>query len=390
MSSEDIAAAGSGVPEADQRPGRQEVLGEPVASPGAMPEDGPARPGGECALAGCTQPLPPPGRGRPAKYCGKAHADQASRDRRAADAAAVDEPLRRAEALAGRLPDAIGGLQEQLTALTEALAQAQSGALARVQRAEAEAVAARQAEADADARAAEADRARARADADAVDAVRARRAAEQEAERDRAALERVRADAAETVAAHAQLRDAAREGQAAAEAARDAKVAELRETRQAHEQDLARRDAAARAEAGRLDAARADLTRTIDALTAAREALATAGGEARAERARAEAAEHARDVALDRRVQDLQAAADLAAGEAADARASLAACQAVSDRLETALSAARAEAAEQRERAARAEAAAVAAQRLGDDRRNQDDRSAPQPEDPPGGARQPT
>ncbi|MGW5417626.1 hypothetical protein, partial [Actinomadura geliboluensis] len=31
---------------------------------------------GECALAGCTEPLPARGRGRPAKYCSKAHADR--------------------------------------------------------------------------------------------------------------------------------------------------------------------------------------------------------------------------------------------------------------------------------------------------------------------------
>ncbi|MFI0369708.1 hypothetical protein ACH35V_17695 [Actinomadura sp. 1N219] len=402
MSSDDIAAeaAATGVPQTDQEPDRQTDPEGPEVVPNAAAEDGPPRPGGECALAGCTQPLPPPGRGRPAKYCSKAHADQASRDRRAADAAALDEPLRRAEALAGRLPEAIGGLQEQLTALTDALAQAQAGGLARVQRAEAESVAARQAEADADARAAEADRARARAETAATDAAQARRAAEQVAERDRAALAQVRADTAETIAAHTQLRDAAREAQAAAETARDAKTAELREARQGHEQDLARRDAAIRAQTGQLDAARTDLARTTDALSAAREALATAGGEARAQRTRAEAAEHARDAALrdlqttearaaalDRRSRDLQTAADQAAAEAADARAALTACEAVSNRLETALEAARAEAAEQRERAARAEAAATAAaaQRSGDNRHDQDDQGdgqTPRPDSP--------
>lgn len=129
---------------------------------------------GECALAGCTEPLPARGRGRPAKYCSKAHADQASRDRRAADAAAVDEPLRQAEALAQRVPAAIDALQGQLAELQEFLATAQEGALSRVRRAEAEATAAAQAEADADVRALAAEKAR----EEAVAAAEAARAAQ--------------------------------------------------------------------------------------------------------------------------------------------------------------------------------------------------------------------
>ncbi|MGH3242393.1 MAG: hypothetical protein ACRDNL_18600, partial [Spirillospora sp.] len=111
----DITAVGTGVQPPDPHSGSEALLEGSEVTQGASAEDDQSGPAGECALAGCTLPLPPPGRGRPAKYCGKAHADQASRDRRAADTIALDEPLRRAEALAGGLPAAIDGLQEQLT-----------------------------------------------------------------------------------------------------------------------------------------------------------------------------------------------------------------------------------------------------------------------------------
>src|SRR5690348_2573017 len=107
---------------------------------------------GVCALEGCVLPLPPmEGRGRRPKYCSKAHADQASRDRRTADTLTVDEPLARAEALARTLP--LDAVADQIAQLRDFLEAAQDGALGRVRHAEAETVAARQMAADADARA---------------------------------------------------------------------------------------------------------------------------------------------------------------------------------------------------------------------------------------------
>lgn len=52
-------------------------------------------------MEGCENPLPPPARdergrlkgGKPTRYCGKAHADEASRRRRALEAVGVEEPL---------------------------------------------------------------------------------------------------------------------------------------------------------------------------------------------------------------------------------------------------------------------------------------------------------
>src|SRR5690606_1852906 len=93
--------AGEAAPDAGARPaGAAAPTGETTAPAATAPDTGTGpggedRPGGEngdgaaarertgvCALAGCTEPLPPHGRGRPPKYCSKAHADQASRDRR--------------------------------------------------------------------------------------------------------------------------------------------------------------------------------------------------------------------------------------------------------------------------------------------------------------------
>jgi hypothetical protein len=56
---------------------------------------------GTCALEGCENALPPPARdergrlkgGKPTRYCGKAHADEASRRRRALESVGVEEPL---------------------------------------------------------------------------------------------------------------------------------------------------------------------------------------------------------------------------------------------------------------------------------------------------------
>ncbi|MCE0539527.1 hypothetical protein LWF15_28910 [Kineosporia rhizophila] len=100
-----------------------------------------------CGLDGCEEPLPPrprdelgrPKGGRRARYCSKAHADAASRQRRASDLAAVADPLALArEATAGVLP-AARQLSEQLTSLMARFEQAENGALARVQAAETEA-----------------------------------------------------------------------------------------------------------------------------------------------------------------------------------------------------------------------------------------------------------
>jgi hypothetical protein len=105
-----------------------------------------------CALEGCDLPLPPRplderGRrlaGRRPLYCGKAHADQASRQRRVTDVAAVAEPLSQAKAIGQSVVPLARELTELLGDLIGRFDGAEAGALARVTAAEAEAAEARQ------------------------------------------------------------------------------------------------------------------------------------------------------------------------------------------------------------------------------------------------------
>jgi chromosome segregation ATPase len=113
---------------------------------------------GTCALEGCSNPLPEPARdergrlkgGKPSRYCGKAHADEASRRRRALEAVSAEEPLLMLRALGGQtrevVDSALGALTEIRRRWDEldagAVAQsvtdraATAAALARVERAE--------------------------------------------------------------------------------------------------------------------------------------------------------------------------------------------------------------------------------------------------------------
>ncbi|MCD5315905.1 coiled-coil domain-containing protein [Kineosporia babensis] len=173
-----------------------------------------------CGLDGCDEPLPPrprdelgrPKGGRRARYCSKAHADAASRQRRANDLAAVADPLALArEATAGVLPVA-RQLSDQLNALMTRFEQAETGALARVQAAEAEAG---EAHAEA-ARAAEgeqqAEQARREALAEARKNKEAKDQALKRAEQAHTETERIRDEAWKQVADHERAR-----GQAEAE-----------------------------------------------------------------------------------------------------------------------------------------------------------------------------
>ena len=180
------------------------------------------RTSGKCGLDGCDEPLPPrpldelgrPKGGRRARYCSKAHADAASRQRRASDLAAVADPLALArEATAGVLPVA-RQLGEQLTSLVARFEQAENGALARVQAAETEA---EQAHAEA-ARAAESEQQAEHARREALAAARRDREEKDQAlhraEQAQAEAQQVRDDAWKQIAEHERAR-----GQAEAELA---------------------------------------------------------------------------------------------------------------------------------------------------------------------------
>ncbi|GAA3599781.1 hypothetical protein GCM10022223_14090 [Kineosporia mesophila] len=175
---------------------------------------------GVCGLDGCQELLPArprdelgrPKGGRRARYCSKAHADAASRQRRAHDLAAVADPLALAkEATQGVLPVA-RQLSEQLTALIARFEQAESGAFARVAAAETEA---EQAHAEA-ARAAEGEQQAEQARREALAAARADREekdrATRSAQQARQEAEQIRDEAWKQVAEHERAR-----GQAEAE-----------------------------------------------------------------------------------------------------------------------------------------------------------------------------
>ena len=246
-----------------------------------------------CALEGCDLPLPArpldeQGRrraGRRPLYCSKAHADQASRQRRATEAAAVAEPLSQAEALGRQLlPVAheVGGL---LTDLVSRLEAADAGALARIAGAEKEAGEARQDAAEAAEQARQAEQARRQALADAREAAKLREVAQREAALARGEADQVRTQAWEQVAAHERARGQSEAARQAAESAAARLVADLRVTRE----ELEREQGAAAETTSRLatavqeaDQARAAHRAAVDAAAL----LESARAEALAERDR--------------------------------------------------------------------------------------------------------
>jgi chromosome segregation ATPase len=192
-----------------------------------------------CALEGCDNPLPVPavdeqGRrkgGRPSSYCCKAHADAASRQRRAVQAAAVLDPLVELR----RCAEAFGAVTEpvldSLHAMAQRLDAADEAAVAQVRQADEQASAARAEAEDALRRAEQAERARDRALAQVRDAQSARTEAEKAAQQAMAAAEQTQRDAWAQVAQHERARGAAESAATASAQARDELSRQLRETR---------------------------------------------------------------------------------------------------------------------------------------------------------------
>ena len=93
---------------------------------------------GTCALEGCDRPLPPPARdehgklkgGKPSRYCGKAHADEASRRRRALEAAGVEEPLRMLHELGAETRTVVQSLLTELGFIGQRWGELDEGAVA--------------------------------------------------------------------------------------------------------------------------------------------------------------------------------------------------------------------------------------------------------------------
>ena len=193
-----------------------------------------------CALDGCENPLPPPaidaeGRrkgGRPSAYCGKAHADAASRARRTATIATVSDPLADVRRLAEGFEPAAAGLVELLQGMRASFAEAETAALARVTEAEAQAAQARKDADDAQQESVKAETARNQALAAARDDRLARAKAEKSAERAAVDAEEHKQRAWSEIAAHERARGAAEAAARSADAARDELAGEVRNLRE--------------------------------------------------------------------------------------------------------------------------------------------------------------
>jgi chromosome segregation ATPase len=245
------------------------VVAEPV-------EGGDGETAPVCALDGCDRPLPErpldeQGRrrvGRRPRYCGKAHADQASRQRRAVETEAVTGPLRQAEELGRRVVPVGRELAGLLTELIARLDAADTGALARIATAETEVARARQEAAEAVDRRQEAEQARRSALTEARAAARDRDEAIAEAARVARDAEQVRTTAWEQVAAHERARGEAEATRDAAEAA----VVRLSEELRAAQEERERERVTAEEVTARLREARQEADRARAEQVATREA----------------------------------------------------------------------------------------------------------------------
>ena len=305
------------------------VDGQPDGDTVAEPDGG--RP--TCGLDDCDNPLPPRpvdahGRakaGKPRKYCCDAHADEASRRRRALEAAGVEVPVQVLRGLRDELRPYLDGVAAKLDAVREQFDTLEQGAVARIAAAEATAAQARIAAADATAERDQALRDRAASDRAAAQAVKDRAAAERSAAAARDDAEHQVRDAWQQVATHKAARAAAEtratEREAAADVARRAaqraaEESDARLTEATAEKDrlaeevnqlraqLATEHAARttaetraadaeRARSEERDAAAADRARLTDELAGLREQLAAERAAHTATQQRAEQAEQA-------------------------------------------------------------------------------------------------
>lgn len=87
-----------------------------------------------CALDGCAKPLPVAGRrgGRPARYCSKAHADAASRARRALSGTEMADLVAEVRRATEQLEPALRPVLAALADVRRALAAVEAGAVAQV------------------------------------------------------------------------------------------------------------------------------------------------------------------------------------------------------------------------------------------------------------------
>lgn len=194
---------------------------------------------GICALEGCENPLSPPaideeGRrkgGRPSSYCGKTHADAASRARRIAQTAAIVDPLNEIQRI---IEGFTSTAQPLLTAVDQMKAQlgtAEKGALAQVQEAQEQTRLAKAEAEEASKRAEQAGRAQAQAIRQSHEDRAAKEAAEKAIERASHDAEQIKKESWARVVDHERARGAAEAAHKAATQAQEELAAALREAR---------------------------------------------------------------------------------------------------------------------------------------------------------------
>src|SRR5699024_3198454 len=170
--------------------------------------------------------------GRPSSYCCKAHADAASRNRRAAQTAAVVDPLVELRQVIDSFTPTAQPLLETLRHLTDRLETAEQGAIAQVQQAQEDAAHAHASAEEARRDTEQAERARDRALAEARDDRAARDEAQRQARTAADDAERVRQESWATVAEHERARGEAEASRDAAIEARDAALGDVRALRE--------------------------------------------------------------------------------------------------------------------------------------------------------------
>jgi hypothetical protein len=225
---------------------------------------------GSCALDGCENALPPPARdergrlkgGKPTRYCCKAHADEASRRRRALESLGVEEPLHVLRELGGQTREVVDGALRELAEVRRRWDELDAGAVARSAADRAETASALLKVERAERAAEDAERARAETAAAALKDQQRRVAAEQAAEAALKEAEEIRKTAWEQTAEHERARGQAETRATLAEQGQRDALDRLEVTRRelrdvtVLQQDTARRLAEALAAADRADAAR--------------------------------------------------------------------------------------------------------------------------------------
>jgi hypothetical protein len=225
---------------------------------------------GTCALEGCENLLPPPARdergrlkgGKRVRYCGKAHADEASRRRRALESVGAEEPLQLLRNLGGETREVVDAALAEFAEIRRRWDELDVGAVAQSARDRADTAEAMLKVERAERVADDAERVRAEAVAAALKDKQLRVAAEQAAEAAVKEAEQVRKTAWEQTAEHERARGQAETRALLAEQgqreALDMLASVKRELRDLMvlQQDTLRRMTEALAVAERADAAR--------------------------------------------------------------------------------------------------------------------------------------